>query len=50
MPFAADFVQRIVTFAQLDGISAYSRGNSRFQRLIRCFPALAYIFVAIIAI
>ena len=50
MSFAADVVQRIVTFAKHDGISACSYGNSRFQRLIRCFSALAYIFVAIIAI
>ena len=47
---ARNTIECVLCSGQHDGVSAFGCGNSRFQRLIRCFPALAYIFVAIIAI
>ena len=47
---ARNTIECVLCSGQHDGVAAFGCGNSRFQRLIRCFPALAYIFVAIIAI
>ena len=49
MPFAADFVQRIVTFAQLDGIAAFGGLHRLANAPIRLLCCRTDAFLRVIA-